>query len=714
MKHQCLILLFVTLFCSEIVCAKNEKFFSKASEIVWGIENPNFNASIEVPDSLYGNESAVFIAALRSVEVSRESSLNITKYANTGKAYSNAIDCKMIIRMMVKLNDVKAVEEYSEFDFAVKNKESINNYSYQFINSAFGARVHKQDGSVIDVDCSEAYSITAGKKDKEIERKIAIPGLEPGDVLEYFYYDEVWLDELDLEPIEFPFLRKYPAMYYKIECKIDPELTVEYRTYNGAPLLMGSRDKNGFVILKMEAEKLDKKETDRWMAPMRQQPFIKMYVLNNETDIVYRTPSARKGGVWCNLPIVHYYDDIAHMLGDLDLSSKITSKATKTIKNYKENHPKLTSRQLLDVAWLATIYYGLIDKDGHTNIAMSVYFTDVLKKIGYNDSVAIGIVNSRYTVPVNQILHWKEPNYVVMVGDTCYMINKKMCFLPGELAGDYGGEDVVLFYGKRQDFKKNYPVVKKLPTTRPVRNTMRTEINVSFNENEDGILDVKRTVKLDGALKEYGVSLEKNEWIAAVEEYLEIPQRDRYEMEIDSIEYNESLKEKFKEEITVNLGVEPRNVLDFSIKSSGITPDKSSYIYEVDCDVDGLVKRAGNDLVVSIGKLIGDKYEVEGSDRERGCDVVLNSPFQSRYIITLDIPEGYVVNETSLKNIHRNIANKCGAFYVQALIVDGKLELQVHERFLRYVYPLSLWSQYLELIDASSLFNNASIILSRQ
>ena len=99
------------------------KFFRKAAEKVWGLELSDFNAKTEIPDSLYGNESAVIIAAYRNVEVKRVQQLNVNKYSHYGKAYTSAIDMKSISRVMIKLNDKKAVEDYSEFDMSVDGEE---------------------------------------------------------------------------------------------------------------------------------------------------------------------------------------------------------------------------------------------------------------------------------------------------------------------------------------------------------------------------------------------------------------------------------------------------------------------------------------------------------------------------------------------------------------------------------------------------------------
>ena len=352
------------------------KFFKKAAEKVWGMKLSDFNAKTEIPDSLYGKESAVIIAAYRNVEVKRVQQLNVNKYSHYGKAYTNAIDMKSISRVMIKLNDKKSVEDYSEFDIATDGREELRGYSYQYSSSAFGARVIKPNGDIIDVDCRTAFDVKEGKKEKTVERIVAIPGLEPGDVLEYFYYDEVWLDEFDLDPLVFSFSRQYPMMFYKIHCSIDPELTVEYRNYNGAPLLTGFIAKNQTRILGVEAVHIPKRESGNWLSPKRQFPFIKMYIMNNQRgSLVYKPKSARIG-VYCGLPVNSYYQDISNVLTDMSdvLTKDIVLDAIDYTENYKKMHPEATRRQIIDAAWMATFYSGLRDDKSHSSMTMPLYF----------------------------------------------------------------------------------------------------------------------------------------------------------------------------------------------------------------------------------------------------------------------------------------------------------------------------------------------------
>ena len=711
------VILIGLIYCSGNA-AHDEKFFKKAAEIVWSMELPEFNPTTQIPDtSLYNNESAIILAAYKNVDVKLREQRNITKYTSTGRAYTNAIDAKILTRVMIKLKDSKSVEEYSEFDIESKDKESILNYSYQYSNTAFGARIYKPSGEIVNIDCSEAYTITSGKgrKEKDEEHKIAIAGLESGDILEYFYYDEIWLDELDLDPIIFTFAQNYPIMTYKIECHIDPSLTIEYRNLNGAPLLFGGFKKDGTRTLEVTTINLAKRERGNWMAPARQIPYIKMRVLNNNSTMTYRPKSARRGGVFCSLPAENYYDDISYILHDVEPPTKIASRATKIAKKYIEKHPELTSRQIIDMAWLATLYSGLIDDDSHSNIALSIYFQDVLKKLKIKDNMGIGIVNSREDVPVTEILHWKEPDYMNVVGDSCYIFSGDYCFQPGEYIGGYQGEQAAVFWGDRKEFNQISATMIQLPTSRASQNMFRTDINASINSEDNNIIDIHRTISLKGSVKSIASKLiDSGKYIKRVEDFLEIEEKDRHELKKDSIKIKEKQQKLFRSEAESLLGIEPRNIHNYNISAIGATPDEPTVVYNMSCDVDGLVKRAGKDLVISLGKLFGNQTEVTGSNRNRQSAIVLDTPTQNRYVLNFTIPDDYTVNETSLSMINKNVVNECGAFYAQAKVNDNILTIQINERYLHYVIPVEKWDKFLEIIDTSAAFSNFAIVLNHK
>lgn len=306
----------------------SDSFLKNASKKVWSTEIPEFNAQTPIPDSLLENNSAVIIAEYHDIDASHSQISNMTLRNTTTSRYTR--------RFMVKLLDQAAIERYSEFEFGDKNSGKAGAYEYYTRKNAFGARIHK-NGEVKEVDLSEAFKITEGKKgDKEVGRKIAIPGLEVGDILEYFYYREDIADVVSVEGLDIAVLNLYPVMNFMINGAFDKSLTVEYRTANGCPEpeenSSGSRN-----LLSLKLTDLPAGASDRFTREMRQLPYFRVAMLNNTPDLPIIPAPARKSGIYANLPMATYFNDMRSLLALGDYSnSTVKNRAEKNIPHIRE------------------------------------------------------------------------------------------------------------------------------------------------------------------------------------------------------------------------------------------------------------------------------------------------------------------------------------------------------------------------------------------
>ena len=114
-------------------------------------------------------------------------------------------------------------------------------------------------------------------------------------------------------------------------------------------------------------------------------------------------------------------------------------------------------------------------------------------------------------------------------------------------------------------------------------------------------------------------------------------------------------KEDFKNEIREYHGEYPSEFVDGKVTSLGINPDSTALVYELSYKMDNLVKRAGNNVILSLGKLFCDQLELLPSDRERDVDAYFGTPREYVTRISVDIPSGYTVNENSLSGLNRLI-----------------------------------------------------------
>ncbi|MDE6191988.1 MAG: DUF3857 domain-containing protein [Muribaculum sp.] len=698
--------------------AADEKFFKKAAEIVWSVDLAEFDPNADLSDSIFADCSAVRIAYMRNIVAGLENNVSLTKYLNTGKVATSATSAIEITRVMIKLNDRKAIEEFSDFDFDAKYNEGSSTYSYVSLNTAFGARIYKPDGTINNVDISEAYTLTTGKKGNASKHRIAIPGLSPGDVLEYFFYTETYLDEMSLPPITIPLTNRYPTKSYILECNVSEDLTLEYMPFNGAPALSHVPSGNkkqagiGFKLENIEAFDL----SIPYFSLSRQVPFIKMYIMNNNSNLVYHPQSARIGGT--RIPTFDMIiSDIACSIVETSLPPQALNKAASYVKQWKKAHPEATEREIIDAAWLATTYAVTVDERRFSDRALSVYFTDVLKKAGVATTGHIGVTSSRQDVPVSRMIHYNSPRYFVQVGDSNYMISSCNAFLPGEISGYYAGEEAFKFAAKRDH--KFYPKSLqkiKLPVTKASANNANVKINFSLTEDFD-TANVECNATLTGAYKQsFSHILDDTDRLEAIEKYLGIDIKERN----GRYAPDESKRQDFRKRVIKSagetlLGSTITDMSSCAVTSPGCIPGEPGLAFSLKGNLEGLVSRAGNNLVVKIGSLIGRQREIKESHRTREVDILRRSPDNTRIDIAFRMPDGYTVSEESLQSLCRNISNAGGTFFTRANIDaadPSTVILNVNIRNPKTHYPASAWEDILALEDAAVDFTTASLVLT--
>lgn len=141
-----------------------------------------------------------------------------------------------ITRRRIKLNDRDAVNSYSSVYFRIGSA-----------NDGAGIKVIKSNGTVQDVslrnavyvedndDVPSTFQPYIGKastyydksKSRVIYYKIAVPDLDPGDIIDYgtIFYDDNTVKKMsyiEFDPIYFVCTREYPVLSQKFE--IDTEL----------------------------------------------------------------------------------------------------------------------------------------------------------------------------------------------------------------------------------------------------------------------------------------------------------------------------------------------------------------------------------------------------------------------------------------------------------------------------------------------------------
>ncbi|MDE6341511.1 MAG: DUF3857 domain-containing protein, partial [Muribaculaceae bacterium] len=480
------------------MCAKgaDAKFFRKAADRVWSIRPDLFDPHREIPDSIKESASAVIIGEY-----------NYTKADYNAANGETRSECEWFTRRLIKLLDSKAVEEFSKHEFGESAQLGIKfRRNLAEIDHAFGARIHKPDGTVTDVDITKAFVIDEGKKggkDKGASRIIDIPGLEPGDVLEYFTYQKSNARELDLPAQRVKFLTDYPVLDVVVEGIFSPDLTVEFRGYNGVPELETGKGKSGNNTVWFRCGNLPVLTDKRFVNLIREEPFYEFRILNNTSPYRFYPRSARDGGLYQNPPVGTIFNDIAFCLAGADYeSSTLPAKIRKIVKDFRKSHPEATPKQLLDATWAAANYVNLTDKKSGDvpDYLLALIACDVIRKEKLAESADIAFITPATDVPTDEIMHWHQPDFGVIADGNVYLISSLESYLPGELPAEYQGQMLASYPSKR-----NYNFTFTPPTiiTTPVSKAADNKISISsvVDLGDDHNAKVSNEVVCTGAAK---------------------------------------------------------------------------------------------------------------------------------------------------------------------------------------------------------------------
>ncbi len=248
---------------------------------VWNDAYADFAVSA-IPDK-WKEESGVIIA--------QKTRFSFDKDANKLAVYE-------ITRRRIKLNDRDAVNSYSSVYFRIGS-----------VNDGAGIKIIKANGMVLDVslrnaiyvednsDVPSTFQPYIGKvktqldksKSKVIFYKIAVPDLDPGDIIDYgtIFYDDNTVKKtsfIEFDPIYFVCTREYPVIAQKFEIDTDDKSFVNSKSTMGAPLFKETGNAN--ADYSWEDRNREKLTDTRWINSLVELPMVKFQIVFSKVEIL--------------------------------------------------------------------------------------------------------------------------------------------------------------------------------------------------------------------------------------------------------------------------------------------------------------------------------------------------------------------------------------------------------------------------------------------
>lgn len=684
------------------------KLAQKVRQEVWSSTPADFQKRT-VPDR-YKNASAVILSYYR--ELSTDYYRKATADLVLNLRLTRQIDCTDMERMLIQINDKKALKDYSEFTFKTKSRKWTWGYHHK-TQTVLGIRVIKKNGNVQEVSLDDYVDVKEGKNDKDLSQKIAVPGLEVGDCIDVFSLDQIDTQEQQLDPFYFVLRQDEPVLYTKVHCVLDQSLATVYRTMNGAPDFTQTTDKDKNAVLDMVMDKPVDAESSIWYNSLEQSPFIEMYITPTKAKVAVVEKAMRQKGVRGNPDVTPILQD------DWKLLKSYVSKGgyspaglPSTYKSVFKSAKKegMSAEEKAD-----RIYsFGYVSSGSSQRAFNTV--ANYLRKLGVE--IEMGITTPFGALPVDKLINYNSTSWFFRLKGT------DVYYFPGTYPKV--ASEIPYIYQGRKAYMQDSEEQITIPVSQAEDNKSVNDMVVKLDGTK---LDISRKVTYSGEQKMYGQSLVSpdntlfgSSQLEAYWRYLKYDDKDPYscytkkesaELKGAFNEYRKNAIDPFKAEISSYHDGDPVQVGGYGVDCVGIRRDSSNFVYHVDYVMDGMVKRAGNNYLLSVGKLIGSSLKLEGKDRERIDDVWRKMAFVDEWNIEIPLPQGYKVSAEALKKIETSVANECGEFTVKATAGNESVKVYVRKCFAHRVEPVSNWSKLLALVDACSAFADKQMVIAK-
>ena len=684
------------------------KLAQKVRQEVWSSTPADFQKRT-VPDR-YKNASAVILSYYR--ELSTDYYRKATADLVLSLRLTRQIDCTDMERMLIQINDKKALKDYSEFTFKTKSRKWTWGYHHK-TQTVLGIRVIKKNGNVQEVSLDDYVDVKEGKNDKDLSQKIAVPGLEVGDCIDVFSLDQIDAQEQQLDPFYFVLRQDEPVLYTKVHCVLDQSLATVYRTMNGAPDFTQTTDKDKNAVLDMVMDKPIDAESSIWYNPLEQSPFIEMYITPTKSKVAVVENAMRQKGVRGNPDVTPILQD------DWKLLKSYVSKGGYSPAGLPSTYKsvfKSAKKEGMSAEEKADRIYSFEYVSGGASQRVFNTVANYLRKLGVE--IEMGITTPFGALPVDKLINYNSTSWFFRLKGT------DMYYFPGTYPKV--ASEIPYIYQGRKAYMQDSEEQITIPVSQAEDNKSVNDMVVKLDGTK---LDISRKVTYSGEQKMYGQSLVSpdntlfgSSQLEAYWRYLKYDDKDPYscytkkesaELKGAFNEYRKNAIDPFKAEISSYHDGDPVQVGGYGVDCVGIRRDSSNFVYHVDYVMDGMVKRAGNNYLLSVGKLIGSSLKLEGKDRERIDDVWRKMAFVDEWNIEIPLPQGYKVSAEALKKIETSVANECGEFTVKATAGNESVKVYVRKCFAHRVEPVSNWSKLLALVDACSAFADKQMVIAK-
>lgn len=621
----------------------------------------------------------------------------------------------------IKIQSKKSLEDYAEFSFP--ESTTFVGYGIKFYA---GYKIIKPDGREIEVSLDDAVVSEMKVNRYELNMlKLAIPNLEIGDIVDFYIAEEQHIPPVDnyysFDPSINVLMATYPIMKQKISFNVERKCYLNVKSLNGAPaFVLQKKDDNDVYVL--EDENRENYEDSKWMHPYLQLPTVKFKAVFAKGAITYSPLFLGKQGQLKNeVTEKEVVDFVNAYLNDYSASGIYLYKQVK--KSLKGRTDK--AEMAREIFYVMRNHFMIrhlesdiqADKSQHpsySNYKMLSALSYTYSQFGIDHKILAGVPRNISTI--KDIILENEIIIAIKILDEFIIGDLDNYTTFGEYPYMLEGTDVYSFKGK------SLVKVESFPISSAKDNNYTKELNFTINDldNDDSTVEIKNTIsghqkedyifqlvdfydyKNEEATKHkmepYGNPSKKNthaKYLQKKEEYLE--------------EMNEN-RLNFLEELTkADYDLEIKEVKDFAIISNGRHHTQPTFEFNYKALIEGAVKKAGNNYLISIGKLLDKQLQLEKKDLVRDYDIYLSYPRSYNYKIVFNIPLGYDIE--GIENLNVTAITDFGGFTSTAKITNNQLIVKAQKYYTTNFVEQQNWETMQSFIKAAEDFNTKNVLL---
>lgn len=735
-------------FISQFVHAQSKAMltYKRESEAmrkeVWSWNDPKFKVR-DIPGQ-YQKASKVVIAY--HTELSGEAKSRIS-LAGDGWSFKSNQSFIEIVRQVIKLNDKNAVSEYSEFSFTQFTKTRNLANSFDRMRTFVGVRVIKPGGNIIEINADDIVLT----KDETTEKraKIAIPDLQPGDIIDFFYASvNNTVEDFDAKNYNLVFSTSVPILNYSLHGDFSKKYSIEYSIHNGAPELRLERDKSGGVVFNVEKVNIDPEETVLWIVPERQLQIIRLSIIptigrnsvvkHTDNHVAFETLSGSLSQDYFLLYEARSQNEVYKRLLE---NAKLRAKQNNIDFNLLSESEKaaflfycVRFDFFLQFSPYAQEKFISIGDRAFDNFFMR--FFGALKMADLNPALLVSASNRGFKM--NEIVSLDD--FMVQTylpSSNRFFAMKSIYDVPfAPLEESEGVNETKKFtFRETSNFAMGPNKASKLsqitdgivvPVSNSFQNSRLEKLILNLAPDQ-GALSTKRTTVLKGY---YKADVQKQ--LILFEDFYDHERLalkesktifDKLNEEKDTRKYIEEVKNAFAEarkkqkEAVINevknwFEQDITDLKDFKIINPGVRHTAPDFIYSSSFQLNGLVKKAGNNFIIEIGKIQGQPLAVKEEQRNRTLDVYMPYARSIEYEIELAIPEGYTAE--GVEALNSKVENETGFFITEAT-TDGKtVFIKIKKHYLHNFEPAANFSKLTAFMDASVNWTNAKLLFKKK